>query len=166
MKLGETAAVLLDAFSEQLQAQDIIVPDRAYVAPGGQVAEDGDQLVIALQQIGQGQPGRPDPGTYVPGAEILMAQFSVQLIHAIPALHREGSVDMMIPSSEDLGESGVRLVGEAEALVNAAMNIHASQLVTEGGLQGFSVGPCVPIGPDGGMAGSKLIVDISLSGGG
>jgi hypothetical protein len=165
MTLGETAGVLLAAFAEQLEAQGIQVPDRRYVAPGGQIAEDGDQLVLVLATISQGQPGRPDAGTFVPGSEILAARFTVQLIHAIPALHDAPTAGMMIPGEEELGESGVRLLDEAEALVNAAMAIHAEQLVTQGGLQGFSIGPCVPLGPDGGMAGTQLPVEISLSGG-
>ena len=164
MTLGEVASTLLAGFATQLHANSITIPERQYVAPGAQIAEDGEQLVVALQSIDQGSPAQPFAGTYIPGAEILQATFAVQLIRVIPALYGEGPAGAMIPDAADLGESGVSTVEDAAALVKAAIAIHAAHEVTEGGLMGFTIGPCTPVGPEGGMAGSRLYIAVNLDG--
>ena len=164
MTLAELAVTLLDAFVAQLEAQDVPVPERRYVAPGSVIAEDGEQLAVILGLVGQGQPGKPEPGTYVPGSEILMAQFDLQLIRTIPALNGEGFPPQMIPGAVALGESGVQLINDAEALVKAAIAIHAAKTVTEAALQGFAIGPASPLGPEGGLAGTRILVEIGLDG--
>jgi hypothetical protein len=162
--LGEVASTLLAAFSEQLTQQDIKVPDRAYVAPGNIIPWDGEQLVVVLQSIGQGSPGKPNPGTYVPGSEILMATFAVALVREIPVLSGEGFVSTMIPEAVELGEAGVAGVEDASALMTAAIDVHKIHAVTEGGLMGFAIGPCLPLGPEGGLAGPKLTIEVNTDG--
>ena len=163
MTLGEVAATLLEGFIAQLKAQSIEVPERTYVAPGNLIPFDGEQLVVSLQDVGQGQPGSPFAGSYVPGAEILMAQFAIALVREVPALTGEGFVNQMVPEAEELGVAGVAAVEDVSALVFSAIAIHKAHLVTEGGLQGFEVGPCSTIGPEGGLAAARLLVSVSLS---
>lgn len=162
MTLGQTATTLLDAFVAQLQALDVEIPERHYVAPGNLIPWDGEQLVVVLQQISQGQPGKPYVETYVPGAEILMAQFAVALLRVVPALSGEGFTGGMIPGAADLGGAGVAGVEDAQKLVTAAMNIHADRDITEAALQGFAVGPCTTLGPEDGLAGPRLLVEVNL----
>ncbi len=162
MNAPEAAPALLAAFKTQLEELDVTVPERAYIAPGQVAVWDGEQLTVTLTGIGQGSPGKPDPGTFVPGAEILQAGYAVYLIREVPGLSGEGAIQGQLPSAEELDESGQQTVADAQAMFDAAMAIHADHTITEAALQGFSVGELSTLGPEGGLAGVRLPIGINL----
>jgi hypothetical protein len=162
-KLRETAQTVLSAFKAQLEAQGVELPERQYVAPGQGIPWDGEQLVVTLMSVGQGQPGAPFSGTYRPGAELLMAQFAVAIVRTVPSLSGESFAGPMTPSAEELGTAGLAAMDDAQALIKAAIALHAAESVTGLGM-GFEIGDCAPVGPEGGMTGHRQLIAISLGG--
>lgn len=162
MNLSALAQTMLSAFTVELKTLGVDVPDVRYVSPGLIPAYDGEQLTINLQAISQGQPGQTFTGTYVAGAENLQAQYSVSLVRVIPALSNDGSVEMMLPAAEELDESAVSLMGDAQGLMQAAIAIHAAHSITEVGM-GFAIDGVMTEGPDGGVAACRLIFTISIN---
>lgn len=158
MNVQEIAPAALAAFVTQLETQQVQIPERQYVAPGNLIPWDGEQLVVVLQQVGQGQPGQPNIQSYIPGVENLTAQFAVAIVRVIPAL---GEAAGMVPTDDEMTEAGISAMSDAQALIQAAIAIHASQMLTGLG-KGFSIGPCATVGPEGGLAGHRLLFEVSL----
>ncbi|HEY4452389.1 MAG TPA: hypothetical protein VGN13_12440 [Solirubrobacteraceae bacterium] len=160
-QLGETAQSILAAFVNQLEVQGVTLPERRYVAPGSLVPWDGEQLVVNLQQIVQGQPGAPYAGTPQPAAAtVLSAQWAVSICRPAPVIQSE-PLDGL-PSAEDSEEAGVEAMTDAAQLVLAAVAIHAAHTLTGPG-QGFAIEGCSPLGPEGGLFANRLLFTISLS---
>lgn len=159
MNLPDTAQKILSAFSAQLEAQAVDLPERQYVSPGNIAVWDGEQLVVNLQDVLQGQPGAPYAGTYGPGSENLSAQFSVAIVRKIPVV--SSGRGPKIPSAKKISEAGFEAMEDAEALVKAAVAIHSTNAITGLG-QGFSIDPCSTLGPEGGLAATRLLLTISL----
>ena len=161
--LGGTAAQILALFAEQLAAQGVDVPKRQYVLPALMVAWDGPQLTVGLAELFQGQPGAPFGGTFTPPTAIVFgAMFVVDLLRKVPALSGEGTAGMLMPSALDLNAAGQSLMTDAKALLLAGVTIRERYTLTGPG-QGFAVGSCAPVGPEGGLAGSRLQITVSLS---
>lgn len=159
--LGETAQQILATFAAQLEAQGVTLPERQYVAPGALVPWDGEQLVVNLQQIQQGQPGAPFLATPQPAsATVLAAQWAVSLVRPAPMIESEPL--QQIPSAEDIGVAGSEGMLDAAQLVLAAVAIHAAHSLTGPG-QGFAIDGCSPLGPEGGLFANRLLFTLSLS---
>lgn len=156
------ARQVLAAFERQLQAQDVALPDRRYVAPGVLPVWDGEQLVVNLQQVLQGQPGAPQLGTPIPpAARVLAAQWAVTLVRSVPALEVDGPVPETIPDVPEMEEAGLDTMNDAAALLLAAQRIHEAYELSRPG-QGYAIDGVRPLGPEGGLAANQLLVTISL----
>lgn len=160
--LGATAEQLLAGFAKQLAGQNIDLPARQYVAPGQAIPWDGEQLGVNLQSIDQGQPGIAFTGTYVPQATNLFATFAVWIVRVIPALSGEGTLEEMVPDAAELDQAGQAAMSDAAALVHAALALHTNYMLTGPG-EGFEIGACSPVGPEGGLSGHRLLLAISLT---
>jgi hypothetical protein len=159
--LAAGAQGLLNSFATELAALGIDVPPAQYVA-SGIVAWDGESLTVYLGTIDQGQPGAPIGTSFQVGAAtILSATFYVQILRETPALNGEGFAADMTPSPDVLGEAGLMAVGDAGALIQAAIAIHTKYLATGPG-EGFKIGPVTPLGPEGGLGGMRLALEVSL----
>lgn len=158
MTLGEISSKALTAFTETLEELGMEVPERRYVAPGNIIPWDGEQFVVVLMEARQGKPGEPFAATYVPGTENLTGQFAVAIVRDIVALG-EGAEE--VPTADELGEAGVAAMNDAQLLLQAGMKVHAAQTISGLG-KGFALGPCAPVGPDGGLAGHRLLFEVSL----
>jgi hypothetical protein len=152
------ATKALAAFADALEEQGVTLPDRRYMAPGSIIPWDGEQLVVTLQSVGQGKPGAPQAQRYLPGSENFYAQFAVAIVRVVPALSDgpEG-----IPDEGELNDAGVVAMTDALALVRAAVTVHAASVATGLGMD-FVVGPCTTVGPEGGLAGHRLLFEVSL----
>jgi hypothetical protein len=159
--IRELANKILALFEAQLEHQGVKLPDRRYVSPGVLPAWDGDQLVVNLQNAGQGRPGAPFVGAYLSGAEILQAQYAISLVRVVPALSGEGQLGSMIPGADALTEAGEETMTDADALMQAAISIHAANTLVEAG-KGFAIDGVTTMGPDGGLAANRLLLTISL----
>lgn len=160
--LGSYAESLLEAFATQLVAFGVTPPAEQYVGAGSLVAWDGEHLAVTLVSIDQGQPGAPYSGTFQPGVvTTLAAQFTVEILREVPALAGEGGLAQMVPSQEALDAAGQISMNDAAGLVQAAIAIHDDSTMTPSGT-GFAIGACTSLGPDGGLAGHRLVVTVSL----
>lgn len=162
MSVLELGRKTLTLFEAQLEAQGVELPkDRRYIGPGVLPAWDGEQLTVNLQQLTQGRPGAPFVGTYISGAETLQAQFAVSLVRVVPALEAEGQLEAMIPEAGELSASGEQTITDAEALMDAAVAIHAANTLVEQG-KGFAIDGVSPMGPEGALACNRLLFTVSL----
>lgn len=160
--LPALAEQFLTLFSAQLTAQGVEVPDRQYRQAGSIPVWDGEQLTTGLMGIAQGQPGQAYPQTFAPQALNLYATFFVLLIREISVISTEGFTPGEVPTAEDSDADGVNVIGDGQALVIAASAIHTAHTMTGPG-EGFVIDGLQPLGPEGGLAGSRLLISVSLS---
>jgi hypothetical protein len=160
--LPGVAEQLLQDFAAQLTEQGVTLPPRQYRTPGAMVPWDGEQFTVSLIGIDQGQPGGQVTVTVVPQALALYAQFSLNLVRKVAILNVESFAASQVPSAAALDSSGEQLISDAQQLILAASQLHLRYQVTGPG-EGFVIGPLQPVGPEGGLAGSRLLVGLSLS---
>lgn len=159
--LGTDTGTLLALLAAQLTQAGIEVPARQQVAIGAVQVWDGEQLTVQSSSIEMGQPGRPYGGTAIPASAIVVyATFVIVLLRSIPVA-TGGPRGARVPNAATISKFGEQLSQDMGGLVNAAIQIQAAGewAVPEG----FHIGPCRPVGPDGGLAGSTLQLDVSLS---
>lgn len=156
------AREVLAAFVAKLEAAGVEIPERRYVAPGVVPVWDGEQLVVNLQQIVQGQPGAPNLGTPIPPqARVFAAQWAVTLVRSVPALETDGPLGELIPDTGEMEEAGAANMVDMAALLSAAQAIHEGYVLTRPG-QGFAVDGAQTQGPEGGLAAARLLFTASL----
>ena len=167
--LPGTAEKLLAAFVAQLEAQDVELPERRYRAPGSMIVWDGEQMTVALMGIDQGQPGVVIAQSMVASALSLSAQFSINLVRQVTGLQADKPFSASIPDEDVMDGDGVVMLGDAAALIRAASEIHAQDSNTGGKAFGvispgesFVIGPLQPLGPEGGLAGTRLLISLSV----
>jgi hypothetical protein len=160
--LGQAAEKLLADFIAELDGLGASIPAECYVA-SGLIPWDGESLTVSLVSIGQGQPGAPFGGTYVGAtATNLTVGISVQILREVPIPQDAPSGHVVLPPLSALNAAGMQGFDDAAALATAAINIHAQYLDTDPG-EGFSISDLIPLGPEGGLAGVKLSIHLSLS---
>jgi len=165
MLAAEAAKTLLAAFATQLEAQGVKVPKRRYVAPGQVPVWDDEQLVIALQDLPRGQPGRVEDTAGWPIPTVLNARFALQLVRSVPSLEGEAILESMVPTDGSLDTAGLEMISDAQELVTAALAIQDKFMnarVSVAGPGQFALGPCTPLGPDGSFAATQITVTIAL----
>lgn len=130
--------------------------DRRYVSPGNGVAWDGEQVTVNLVEISQGKVGRPSQLPTGPQAVTYYATFAVMVVRAVPV--NDGIV---APDPLDLNAAGQQGMLDAALLTLASSKIHADYTLTRSG-EDFVVGPVSTLGPEGGMAGTVLRLEVNL----
>jgi hypothetical protein len=160
--LSTDVEALLGDFVEQFAALGVDPPVAQYVA-SGLVPWDGESLTVSLGDVNQGQPGAPYAGTYVTGVETTLAvALGVQVLREVPVISGDGYGQMMVPGAAQLNAAGLQTFSDAQALLQAAVNIHVAYEATGPG-EGFAIGPLITLGPDGGLAGVRLQLHLSLA---
>ncbi len=160
--LPGVAEQILALFAAQLTEQGVSLPERQYVAAGSLIVWDGDQMTVALMNVGQGQPGQAFAQTMIPEAVTFFASFSVNLVREIQVVNTEGFAAMEIPTAEEQNTDGQATIGDAQALILAASAIHRAHRLSGVG-EGFVIDGLQPVGPEGGLAASRLLISVSLS---
>lgn len=160
--LPGVAEQILSLFADQLADQRVALPARRYVAAGSMIVWDGEQMTVCLMGISQGQPGQAFGATYVPEALNLYATFSVNLVREITVINTEGFAAMEIPTAQEQDADGRATISDAQALIIAASQIHRQYLLTGPG-EGFVIDGLQPVGPEGGLAATRLLISLSLS---
>ena len=162
--LGDSAQNYLSAFATELATLigDENVPDTQYVA-AGEIPWDGEALIIALGTIAQGVPGRPMGTSLVaPSEAISFTTLYVELIRRAANVGIQGGL-IALPDANTLNNQGVQAMNDAGAMVQTAINLKAQEQPVELGVD-YGIGQCVPLGPEGGLVGVRLALDISLDG--
>lgn len=160
MLAAEAAKTLLAAFATQLEAQGVKVPKRRYVAPGQVPVWDDEQLVIFMQALGRGQPGRVEDTAGWPIPTVLAARFALQIVRLAPSLEGEAILESMVPDDAALNSAGLEALTDAQELMKVALAIQEEGKVATPGQ--FSLGECLPLGPEGGFAAMQLTITIAL----
>jgi hypothetical protein len=157
-ELPGTADAILAAFADQLETGKVEVPERRYVHSGIEPAWDGPQLTVGLIGIQQGQPGGQIIQSVNPRAVHFYGQWRVILLRTAPTL---GDGPVMLPSETDLGDSGAEAMNDIAALVKAFSELHLGNVLTGAG-EGMVLAACRPLGVQGGIAGSELVLEMTL----
>lgn len=161
-ELPAFALQVLADFASRLAQLGVEVPERRYRTPASMIPWDGEQFTVSLMGIDQGRPGAAQAQSVVPQAAIFYASLALNLIRAVPILNVEAFAEQEIPTAEDLDGSGEQLLGDAAALVLAATEFHQSYVLADPGVD-LVIGPLQPVGPEGGLAGSRMLLSFSLS---
>lgn len=149
--LASSAKTLLDLLTAELEAAGVSIPDLAYVAPGGVLIPDGEQLVVLLGRLGEGAPGSAVGGFTVPDMTFRHVEFNVCLLRKVASLDTKSRT----PSASAINADGMTTMGDSINLFDAGQAIKNTYAVAEP-LQPIIVGPLTPWGPEGGLAGSQL----------
>ena len=119
---------------------------------------DCDQLTVSLVGVSQGQPGQQVSTSQRPGLETQWVTYLVQLVRCVPGFTDE---DDNIPTSDELDASAATLMADADALWTALEDVRTSGVLFRAS-RGGAIGPLVPVGPQGGMAGHSIRVSWPL----
>ena len=157
--LPDTANAILATFVAQLEAQGVPVPERQYVHAGQEAVWDGDQFTVGLVDVRQGQPGQPS-GVAMNLAIHFVAEWRIMLVRAAPVA-QDGPIAVVMPSDGDLAASGVEAMEDVAALMKAASQVYQQFLITNPG-EGFVVSGCKPVGEQGGLMGTELLIETSV----
>jgi hypothetical protein len=161
--LGAGAQEMLDAFHDT-----ILTINPEYPLPGGlyfgagEIPWDGPGLYVYAGMGYTGQPGQPQNTNIVSVHAMVRCQsFYVQLIREVSSFGYQRGDWIDIPPDTDLNAQGLQAINDAGMLVAAATKIKFNdQLVATAA--GFVVGEVMPIGPDGGLAAMRLLIDLSI----
>jgi hypothetical protein len=156
------AEQILAVFGAQLTALDVDLPERQYVAAGSQIVWDGEQMTVALMGITQGQPGLGQASTMVPQRITTYATFSVNLVRSVTVINTEGFTLGEIPTADEQDADGKHTITDAQALMLAGISLAENHLLAGVG-EGFVIDGLQPLGPEGGLVASRLLVSLSLS---
>lgn len=156
--LAGVASRILTVFNDQLEAQKVPLPASVYVHAGTEAAWDGEQLTSGLVGVQQGAPGMPVAFSQQPLALNFYAEFHVLLLRQVTTL-QEGPV--MVPPTDDLAHDGDRQMKDVQALIRAFSQIALGHLLVDPG-EGLVMAGCRPVGPQGGLAGSEILLHLTV----
>lgn len=154
---------LLNAVNNHFATKNVELPERQYVHYG-EVAWDCPSLVASMvgfstphNQLGVSE---QFPNIVLPGVPFTRhVSFEVWLLLSICAIPGE---DGDFPTEEQLDTDGEMMLINGWLLYEALLVGAAAGSVLEGGCQSIDIGECVPVGPDGAMAGWQSTVSIVL----
>lgn len=157
--VGATARAILAAFSEQLQALHVDVPELQYVPAGADVVWDQALLAAQLVDIKQGQPGSVITITQQPRALNFYGEWRLTLLREAPTI---GDGPVTMPPPEALEEAGREATSDVAALVRAFSNIALEHTLVDAG-EGLVLSSCRPLAQQGGLVGTELVLALSMS---
>lgn len=158
--LGQSCAELLDQYVEELTALGIAVPDVRYIS-AGEVAWDCPSLTLYLGIGNSGEPGFADTRSFRVAREAhVSATFFVQILRMVSNIGPMGPWENF-PAPTALQEDGETALKDAGGLLKSSILIFKSYKATGSG-QSFAIGPVQSLGPNGGMAATRIRIDLSL----
>jgi hypothetical protein len=153
--LPADAEAILTEFAVALNAIDVEVPERIYLNDGLMVAWDAPQFTIAVIRIYPGQPGAEDSQSQRSGQYNWSVSFGLLFLQKV-AVGKGQS-----PRYQDLDSDGQSITGLMPIFINTAVALReADKLSPLGG--SVVIGPCATVGPQGGLAGVSLQLDMSI----
>lgn len=162
--LYDTAALCLqvvtDAWDDAGDPAPVPLPTRQYVVPGVIAAYDCSQLVVTVVGVGYGQPGQALGVPVAQCAPLLYATYRVEVVRDVPTVGGNGRP----PSADKLDAAARTTLRDLDMLHRALVN--AREFLAGGGDpdrgRGIPVvvSNAVPAGSDGGLAASRVDIDI------
>lgn len=153
----DLCAKLLDLVVEGFKTRDVDLPETRYVAAGGHVAYDGEQVTVNVLRLFSGQPGAERP--------VQMAPLSVRSLEMLAAVVRDAPVldeNGSAPPVEHLQASARENLLDLVTMRDVMEEIRRDNLMVDGGNTPFIVGPCMPQGPQGGIVAVTCAIQILL----
>jgi hypothetical protein len=161
--LGLSANDLLEAFRAQLieDNADFDLPPNQYVG-SGEIPWDGPGLYVYLGSGVTGQPGRGTATAVFSTSAITRTMlFYVQLLRDCSTFGYWGDDWRSIPANADLNYEGMRAMDDAGAMVAAAIHLQTKKIIVANPM-GTAIGQIMPIGPQGGLVGMRLPLDLTI----
>lgn len=161
--LGASANDLLEAFRGQLieDNADFELPGTQYVG-AGEIPWDGPGLYVYLGSGVTGQPGRGiSTAVFSTQAITRTMLFYVQLLRECLTFGYWGDDWRSLPPDDQINAEGMRLMDDAGALVAAAIHLQTKKVIVPNPM-GFAIGQIMPIGPQGGLVGIRLPLDLTI----
>jgi len=161
--LGSSANDLLDSFAEQLALiPGFTLEGNRYVG-AGEIPWDKPGLYVYLGGGATGQPGAPQ-GQNISSAQglVFAVSFYVMILRDVATFGywNDGGVN---PAPDNiLNANGTQAVRDAGALLKCAAIIKKQDLAVKSQSAGFVIGQVTPVGPAGGMAAMRLLLDVSI----
>jgi hypothetical protein len=160
---------MLAAFSTQIKDTYSVPgcnwtpPAAQYVAPGVNTPWDGESLTLYFGAIEQGIAGQPTATSERTVDQLhFHATLWVQMLRAVRVQTGEGfDIGQLIPSMAEIDLDGQQSAADVAALVQAAVAVKGAYAVVPYG-ESFGIGPIQMLGPDGGLAGVRLGIQVSL----
>jgi hypothetical protein len=150
---------LLSIIEEGFQDASIDLPERRYVNDGLNVAADCcEELVVQFSRIFAGQPGAEQ----VTGIRLPIASWTVEFFIWLFRSTVISDDDGTAPTMEALTDSAEILLKDAWMILNSLIDAAADKTLFQG-CDNVSIGPVVPVGPDGGIMGSQCKVSIQVT---
>jgi hypothetical protein len=157
-RLGAIADLLLQAVVEAFAVRET-PPAVAYVADGNLTFDFGNEsaIVVVWDGITPGLPGGGGVSSFIQDGYMLTANFSIYVLQPAPQPDDAGNP----PQPDEMYEAAAALLADAYVALEAVVNgFAAAQL---GGLcTQAAIIRQVPVGPDGGVEGSRLYVGVQL----
>lgn len=170
--LYDTAALILQVVQDAAAASadpdadppvpELELPDRVYVVPGIIAAFDCEQLTVTVLQVATGIPGQALGLPIVNCPPQRYATYRVELVREVPTVDGQGNP----PKATKLDESARELLRDM-AVLHAAIVDGRDRIASRGSadpLAGvgvpIAIGNATPVGSDGGVAGSRVDVDV------
>lgn len=169
LDLVEVASGLLTNVEEHFAAAAVDLPVRRYLVPGdpAQAAWDCEQVTVSMQGVGWGPvpdlaSQSPKIGIHASVASVRHVVLVVEIVRCTPSVQQSRSGNTLLPSVEDMDESGRASMRDA-GLLSQAIVRYASRvrqiIDKESGL--VQPGAVQPVGPAGGFVSNAGTLAIS-----
>ncbi|MDE1904833.1 MAG: hypothetical protein KGH75_00090 [Rhodospirillales bacterium] len=162
LPIATAAHALLDAVLVQLNSATVAgvpwqEPTRVGFVPGALLAYDDDQLTVNWLTVPLGMPGHDVTESVTPFNVLLYYTFSITLVRKVHVVTGAGTQGG-IPTTAQLDADAVAVSTDAALLLAAVQTIRSESLLVTYGTP-FAYGPLTSVGPEGGLAGSRIAVE-------
>lgn len=158
----DAAVLLLALVVEGYAAVEIDLPERQYITPGIIPAFDEDQLTVSVQAIRTGIPGQRLGAPLVNCGAVRHVSLRIDLTRCTPVVEVSGAP----PTAAALTESAKEILRDVELLDRIVRDgrllLAGKGDPAKGRGIGIVLGSATPLGPDGGLSGSRIDVDVAL----
>lgn len=155
--LPADAEAILAEFAAGLTEAGIEVPSRRYLNPGSLVAWDEPQLTIAILRIFAGQPGKAMSQPVLPGAIQRSVSLGILFLQTVPSLDASAG----LPATDKLDAAGLVIAQLAADFWSIAVALWTAGKLTPLNAD-VLLGDVTPVGPQGGLAGVSIEIQMSL----
>lgn len=155
--LYELAEDILTASEGVLTDNGVTLPSRRAIWPG-EIVDECDQLAVTLSQIYSGSPGNPvaDPER---GGYVRTAQYIIRIVRCLESLDEQGRG----PSDEEINADSLVAYTDIWVLFQGLIERYAAKTFLSS-CQGVLFSLITPVGPQGGLGGWAVTIDIEATG--
>ena len=156
--LGTAAETILNTFVTQLTQMGVVLPERRFVAPSPNPPWDGEQFSVAFAGL-VSSPSTP-PERMIGRTQTQQVAFSVSIVRIVHGLDTSLPVQSAVPSAGEMTADGMVVMDDASALWQAAAILKGLHSLARGN-ETYDIGPMMPVGPDGQLAATRLLLTFS-----